>query len=183
MKGNFKYAFQLLMSKEGGYSKAPNNDPGGETAFGVARNRWPEWEGWKIIDDLKITGLLSDETIFERCEGLLKKFYKDHFWNKLKCDSLPEGIDTFIFDCAVNQGAVVAARVLQWACGAAQDGIVGDVTLSMVKKVKPVVLLDKCLRRRLYYYMLVRNEENRKTNGMGWINRNLDVYTLCLDEV
>lgn len=176
-------SIELVIKKEGGYSKAPLSDPGGETCFGIARNRHPDWQGWKIVDDLKVTGLISSERVWERCEGLIRKFYKEEFWDKLECNALPAGIDTMVFDIGVNQGKHTSAKCLQYACGASQDGIIGPNTLTSVKSSIPLVLLDKLLRRRLYYYGIVKDEENRKTNIQGWVNRALDIFSLCLEEV
>ena len=48
----FEPAFKLLILHEGGYANN-KNDIGGETYRGIARNYWPKWVGWKLIDHIK----------------------------------------------------------------------------------------------------------------------------------
>ena len=45
----FNSAFQITMGNEGGYANNPA-DSGGETYKGIAKNYWPNWEGWTAVD-------------------------------------------------------------------------------------------------------------------------------------
>lgn len=185
MKHMYKPSFNILISKEGGYTSggASKHDPGLETAWGVSRRWHPNWEGWEIIDDLKITGLLTQDRAWERLESSLRKFYKEEFWDKMKCDELPAGVDVYVFDMAVNPNPLESAKILQEAVGARQDGAIGPKTIAAVNAIPAAVVLDKLMRGRLHCYAMKDNDSNKEAHINGWINRSLDVYSLCLQEV
>src|SRR3989304_3086908 len=45
--------------------------------------------------------------------------YRKHYWNALRCDDLPAGVDYAVFDYGVNSGIARAARGLR---GAVDEG-------------------------------------------------------------
>ena len=81
---NFKNAFDLMISHEGGYVNDPD-DPGGETYKGVARKIFSKWEGWSRIDMLKRqsgfpANLDRDPELQEAIEDFYEvQFRKSHF--------------------------------------------------------------------------------------------------------
>lgn len=117
---NFDTAYQETMKSEGGYANNPS-DKGGETWRGIARNLWPQWEGWKLVDEIKANcgaslkllkqALMMDEEL----EVKVKLFYRVQFWNRLNLEELPERIAMEIFDTAVNQGCSTAVQYFQQA--------------------------------------------------------------------
>ena len=48
--------------------------------------------------------------------------YKQNYWDRCKCDSLPSGVDLCVFDFGVNAGTGRGARFLQKCVGAVADG-------------------------------------------------------------
>jgi len=84
--GLFEPANEKTGGHEGGYSKNPN-DRGGETIFGIARKFWGDWEGWSILDTIKIgTGVNTKEERREltrllkantRFMGMVDSFYEE----------------------------------------------------------------------------------------------------------
>lgn len=103
---NFEYAFDITMNFEGGYSN-DQTDKGGETYKGVARNFWPLWPGWPIIDMLKIV------KNFPQCLGNndviqnhVRVFYKEKFWDVLNLDLCKSQlVSEKLFDIGVNMGS------------------------------------------------------------------------------
>lgn len=76
---------------EGGYVNDPA-DSGGETFRGISRQSWPDWPGWKLIDQAKTAGLKSAQAINSRfaddsqMAGLVEDFYRKNFWAPLDGD-------------------------------------------------------------------------------------------------
>lgn len=59
----------------------------------------------------------------------LYEIYKSGYWDKCRCDDLPEGVDYVVFDQAVNSGPGQSAKWLQGVVGVAVDGGIGPRTL------------------------------------------------------
>ncbi len=112
----YRNAYEEVMSIEGGYANDPT-DKGGETYMGVARKKWPKWEGWKYLDSKKSNPgfpsiLRGDYALYE----MVMKFYYDNFWLPNRLDELKNAnIKREIFDTSVNQGPTIGVRYLQRA--------------------------------------------------------------------
>ncbi|MBS2100714.1 glycoside hydrolase family 108 protein [Carboxylicivirga linearis] len=112
----FEKAFEKTLKHEGGYSNHPK-DKGGETYKGIARNFWPDWGGWRIIDQLK--SKYPNGNLFANLDGsidlneFVESFYRYHFWDKLNCVHMPQEIADELFDTSVNMGIGYGAKCLQ----------------------------------------------------------------------
>ena len=111
---DFLEAYKITMGHEGGYSSDPD-DAGGETYKGVSRRYNPQWEGWKIIDDMKqhadFPKILNSLPQLQDC---VYDFYKKDYWDSNRLDEIDsQEIANEMFDTAVNMGRVRAAKFLQ----------------------------------------------------------------------
>lgn len=98
--------------------------------------------------------------------------YKQKYWDPLKLDSVPEKIGILIFDCAVNHGVAQAAKFLQGAVGATEDGQVGPKTLQMVGSVPEQEIISRVLdRRRMFFKYIVLNKPFQVRFLKGWLSR------------
>ena len=148
---SFEQAVAMVLRHEGGYSNDPR-DPGGETRFGISKRAYPD------VDILRLT---EDEA---------KAIYKRDYWDKLRPDELPQELAICVFDCAVNMGRDKAIRLLQRACGVAQDGVMGGNTLAAANRlVDPVVRFSA---ERIIAYTGIRGFD---TFGKGWLRRTVSV--------
>ena len=160
---NFQTCLNLVLRSEGGYSDH-SQDPGGATNLGVTKRVWEEWVGHEVTKD-EIKGLTRDD---------VKPLYRKKYWNVCRCDDLPAGLDYVVFDIAVNSGPRQAAKFLQSAVGATTDGVIGNGTITCVKRSALSVkeLIDTiCNRRELFYKSL----PTFPTFGRGWLKRNDEV--------
>jgi lysozyme family protein len=141
----------MVLRHEGGYVNDPR-DPGGETRFGISKRAYPD------VDILRLT---EDEA---------KAIYRRDYWDKLRPDELPQQLAICVFDCAVNMGRDKAVRLLQRACGVAQDGVMGGNTLAAANRlVDPVVRFST---ERAIAYTGIRGFD---TFGKGWLRRTVSV--------
>lgn len=74
------------------------NDPGGLTIWGIARRYHP-----KEVDQMNS---MTKDKAWE----VAKRIYIRDYWEKMKCNDLPHGIDIVLFDLAVNPGAGLAVN-------------------------------------------------------------------------
>jgi lysozyme family protein len=161
MKENFDAAFAQVMKSEGGYVW-DKDDAGGETNLGVTIGAWGAYLGRAIKPgEMKA---LTQETV--------KPFYKAMYWDKVKGDNLPAGVDYAVFDFAVNAGVGRAAKFLQRSVGAVDDGVIGSGTLGLVAKADPQKLLDNFAdQKQGFYNGLATNNPSQQKFLKGWLAR------------
>ncbi len=162
---NFRPAFERMIKNEGGYvlHQVPG-DRGGMTYAGIARNAWPQWEGWKIID----RGGTPDAE-------MVRRFYLAWFWTPIRGDMIDaQRIAESIFDFAVNAGVKTAVVLAQTVAGATPDGSLGPKTLEAINKISADrFVMAYALAKIARYAAIVRNDRSQGKFLLGWINRTL----------
>jgi len=101
--------------------------------------------------------------------------YQQKYWNAVKADDLPEGVDYLAFDFAVNAGPGRAAKLLQQAVGVTADGAIGPATLKAVAAMQPADLIEKYSAAKEAFY---RSLPTFETFGKGWLRRVAEVKTI-----
>jgi lysozyme family protein len=168
-ENNFECCLDLVLSSEGGYSDN-KSDPGGATNLGVTKRVWEEWVKCAVTKG-EIKALTPE---------MVAPLYRKKYWDVCKCDDLPSGLDYLVFDIAVNSGTGRAAKFLQSAVGATPDGVIGNGTLTCVKRTTlstRELINIICDRRELFYKGLAQFN----VFGKGWLRRNEDVRKRAID--
>jgi lysozyme family protein len=171
MRENYDRSFELVVGHEGGFTD-DRRDRGnwtsgkigvGElkgTKYGVSAMAYP---------DLDIRNLTLDQA---------KAIYKRDYWDKVKADDLPAGLDFLTFDCAVNHGISNGTSFLQQAIRASADGRVGPQTLTKASQADPRdALIEMAAIRGLFYSQI----GTVKTYGRGWYRRQARTLAEALD--
>jgi lysozyme family protein len=157
MKENYDHCLEMILHHEGGYVNHPK-DPGGETNLGVTKRVWEEHGGTKDMKDLTVEDVAP--------------IYKKSYWDRVKGDELPAGLDLCVFDFGVNAGTGRAAKYLQNLVGATADGAIGPATLRTVNAYVQVeglgATIDAYQSARQGYYEKLSTFE---TFGKGWTRR------------
>lgn len=166
MKDSFQHALTELLKHEGGYVNHPS-DPGGRTNLGVTQKVWEEWVKHPVTEaDMK--ALTPD---------VVAPLYQANYWNRVKADNLPAGVDYCVFDAAVNSGVSRAVKWLQTAAGTAADGAIGPATLGAVAEKQPDALVKEYCEQRLKFLQAL---PTWGTFGKGWGRRVKEVETAAL---
>lgn len=148
-------AIAFVLQAEGGYVNDPS-DPGGETNFGISRASYPS-------EDIK--GLTIERA---------RELYKRDYWDASGAEQLPEALAIAVFDCAVNQGTLIAIKLLQISLQVTEhvpqvvvDGIIGQKTVAAAHRAGDVgvwlFLLERAKR-----YMQTKKVE---VYGANWGQR------------
>jgi len=166
MKENFDKALQMLLKHEGGWVNHPR-DPGGETNHGVTRSVWEKWIG-KQIESGDMKNVTQED---------VAPLYKHEYWQRIKGDKLPSGLDFFCFDWAVNSGVSRSAKALQGVIGANQDGGIGPKTLALLKDQDTRYVLQSMHDKRQGFYEGLSTFD---TFGKGWTRRNKEALEEAL---
>ena len=104
--------------------------------------------------------------------------YRRNYWERCRCQDLPDGIDWAVFDWAVNSGTGRAAKALQRAVGTLEDGAIGPQTLMCVGNEKPEEIINRIAIHRDSFY---RSLSTFDTFGRGWLRRNDETREQALD--
>lgn len=169
MKSNFPKALDALLHHEGGFVNH-SDDPGGMTNLGCTKAVWEEYCGHPVTE--KAMRALTPADV--------APLYKRKYWDKVKADELPAGIDYCVFDTAINSGPGRAIKLLQGVVGVDQDGDIGPKTLAAVKAFDPKDLLQDYSKRRLSFMM---DLQQWPTFGKGWSRRVSEVEATALTMV
>jgi lysozyme family protein len=70
-----------------------------------------------------------------------KAIYRAQYWNPLRCDALPAGLDYAVFDYGINSGIARAARVLRHIVDVAPSAVVDSACVAAVARRDPAVLV------------------------------------------
>jgi lysozyme family protein len=171
MKPNFQTVLPLVLQHEGGFVNHPD-DPGGATNRGVTIGTLKrlgidvDGDGDSDIADLK---KLRDADV--------ARVYRLFYWDAVRADLLPSGLDYAMFDFAVNSGPARAGQHLQRILGVEADGDVGPKTLAAVAKRDPAELVAALMASRLRF---LKGLSHWKTFGKGWQRRVDDVRAAAL---
>ena len=163
MKKNWESAFKMTLGHEGGYVNH-KLDPGGMTNLGVTKRAWESYVS-REVTEAEMRALTP---------AIVKPFYKKMYWDKIRGDDLPSGVDFAAYDYAVNSGVNKASKTLQEIAGAVPDGIIGPKSLVAINLVPPDEMVDAiCMMRLEFLKRLPRWD----VFGKGWSTRVAGVET------
>lgn len=195
----FETAYAPLRGFEGGWSN-DHGDAGGETYGGIARNFFPHWRGWAIIDAAKThSSFRQGAAAFSRhlagipgLADLVTEWFRTEWWDRMKLDQFPQAVADEIFEQSVNLGRGGAGKYLQRLCNAlnfskftgkrlfddlVEDGAVGAKTLGALStllekraSVESIVHALNCMQGAHYVGLGAKNYDHRQFVD-GWMTR------------
>lgn len=171
MKSNYARALPLYLKHEGGFVNHPK-DPGGATNKGVTigtlKRLGIDVDGDGDSDIVDLRNLRHQD---------VERVYKLFYWDAVKGDQLPSGVDYAVGDFGINSGPARAAKHLQKVVGVPQDGDIGPKTLAAVAKMDPQDVVNALCDSRLRF---MRGLKTWGTFGKGWSRRVAEVRAVAL---
>ncbi|MBZ9922066.1 glycoside hydrolase family 108 protein [Mesorhizobium sp. BR1-1-7] len=165
-----KESLAKLLAHEGGYS---NNkaDPGGPTMKGVTQRVYDGYRRGKGLSTRSVKSITTAE---------LNEIYDRQYWDAVKGDLLPDGVDYAVFDGGVNSWP---ARSIMWLQQALRplytgpiDGVTGVGTLAALKATtNNDALIDRICDARMNF---LRHLGTFRTFGKGWASRVAEVRAI-----
>jgi uncharacterized protein (TIGR02594 family) len=154
---SYDEALKRVLVHEGGYSDHPS-DPGGPTNWGItihdARAYWRKDATAADVRNMPI--------------DVAKDIYRSKYWDAMRCDDLPAGVDYAVFDYGVNSGIARAAKVLQRFVGANVDGEISPDTIAATAPADAAELINQICDERLAFLQSLRTWG---VFGNGWGRR------------
>lgn len=165
MKDNWQQAFEQMLASEGLFSdderdngnKLPDGRKG-STMLGVTQFNWEQHIGHQV----------THEQMKKLTPADVEPLYKKKYWDAVRADELPSGIDYMVFDMGVNAGPGRSIKLLQTAVGVPADGGLGPISMKAVLAADPVELIERFSQEKEAFY---RSLDSFKTYGTGWLNR------------
>jgi lysozyme family protein len=167
MKENWDACFAMVLKHEGGFVNHPK-DPGGMTNLGVTRTNW----------ELYLDHDVTEADMRALTPGMVKPFYKKNYWDRIRGDELPSGVDYAAYDLAVNSGTGRAAKYLQRIAGVAEDGVIGPRSMEAIKKCDAEDTVEKICNLRMNF---LKGLNTFDTFGKGWTIRVNDVKAKAIE--
>ncbi|RCS21509.1 hypothetical protein DUT91_23610 [Phyllobacterium salinisoli] len=169
MEGNFARSLALVLKHEGGFVD-DLVDPGGATNEGDTLATFRRYlnPGATVKDLKQITA------------AQVAWIYRQQYWEKIRGDELPSGVDYAVFDFAVNSGPERAAKFLQGILGVAKDGQIGPQTIKAAHQTNAVQVINSLCDQRLTF---LRSLGIWSSFGRGWARRVKDVRNTALKMV
>jgi Glycosyl hydrolase 108 len=94
MADMFNACLAFTLREEGGYVDDPA-DPGGATNMGITLATYRQWSDDPALGPAEV----RDMTL-----RIARAIYRSLYWNPLRADALPAGVDLSVFDMGVNAG-------------------------------------------------------------------------------
>ena len=167
MRENLETALKHVLVHEGGFVNH-KDDPGGATNRGVTQRVYDAYRDRQGQSRRSVRAITAEE---------VADIYKRQYWDAIRGDDLPSGLDYAVFDYAVNSGPRRAAQDLQRELGVAVDGVIGNVTLAGVAKADVYDLIDRLCARRMRF---LKGLKHWRTFGKGWTRRVTDVAEIAM---
>lgn len=160
-----------ILRHEGGFVDHPA-DRGGPTNFGITQATLSRYIGRAaLVSEVK-----------SMSEAVAREIYERNYYYSPGINRLPEDIQPFVFDCAVNHGVRRAIKFVQSVANQAghdpalsEDGAMGPNTRRgaewAVEKMGEVFLKALIEERRNFYLAIVEARPSQRVFLNGWMNR------------
>lgn len=154
----FPRCLEQTLKWEGGYSN-DKYDPGGATMHGVIQRVYDAYRARKNLPkrDVRLITLAEEQEI-----------YRHSYWDEVRADELPAGVDLAVFDFGVNSGPSRAVKAMQRALGVKADGLIGQITLDAIAAADPDELVEGIMRQRRSFLKQIKTFWRF---GRGWLRR------------
>lgn len=161
MRQNYETVLAAVLKHEGGYVDHPK-DPGGATNMGITHKVLAQWRKitpYTRLDKSEVKNLTLTEAA---------AIYRKNYWDAIRGDDLPSGVDYATFDFAVNSGVSRASKALQRIVKAKVDGQIGPETLAKAAEYEEAEVVAVMCDERLAW---LQNLTTWPTFGKGWASR------------
>lgn len=149
--------FEWLLKWEGTVFENDPDDPGGATKYGIDQRSHPR------------------ENIRQLTKARAAEIYRAEYWGRVRADEMPPAVGEVVANIAVNCGIGRAAKWLQRAVGASEDGIIGDDTIRRTNAMSDAKTLARALIARTQQHYRDSAKGRLAKFLTGWTNRNNDL--------
>jgi lysozyme family protein len=166
-KSNYDECLRRVLRHEGGYTNHPS-DPGGPTNFGITIHDYRKY--------VKPDATAADVRTMRLDEA--RRIYRTKYWDALRCNRLPPGLDYAVFDYGVNSGVGRSGKVLRRVLRLSDKShAVTDGVIAAMKEHTTADLVAAICDERIAF---LRRLKTWPVFGAGWGRRVAEVRAAAL---
>lgn len=146
----------FLLKYEDGFTSVPDQ----RSFMGISQEIYDSYRANKNVESQDVKKMSYQE---------LKGIIRTQYWDIIKGDSLPLGIDYSMLDFAFISGPEVAIKTIQKILDLKEDGVMGNVTLWAIKRFEDKERLITDLNMERLFWMKTLRDWPKY--GKGWESR------------
>ena len=151
-------SLDLILQLEGGYSN-DENDPGGETMYGIIASEYKKYLEHKGLPSTSVRNITKEQVV---------EIYNTQYWAPMHLDLLAKDKAIYMFQFGINCGTRKAIMLVQEALGLKADGVIGPKSAAAINKA-PMETLVNVQKSR--YDVIIAHNEKLEVFRKGWNNR------------
>jgi lysozyme family protein len=179
----FDEFFKRALKHEGKVCEDVPGDNGGPTKWGITIGRLATMKrvkepkrGTDAFEKLKAE-------LFELTEHEIKTIYRKDYWDAVRGDDLPPGLNYAVADFGLNSGPSRGVKALQKIVGNPQTGRMDDETIAEAKAFEPVeIIMRYSDERKRFLNAIVGNNPRQAKFQKGWLARVGDVQRAAIKD-
>ena len=163
---NFDPIYKQTIKNEGGFIlENVEGDTGGQTYAGIARNVFPNWIGWKLID--------KGDTTSDNVKQNVYDFYYTEFWKPVRGEEIKEQVvASNLFDFGVNAGVGTAIKLAQSLYTETPSTKMTDDALNKINAMTAHDFVSSFFIMKVIRYVTICNKNKTQSKFLlGWLNR------------
>lgn len=182
-KDRFEDFFIRALEHEGRVCEDVPGDNGGPTKWGVTIGRLATIKGVKEPRRGTAAFNIMKSDLYALEEAEIRNIYRKDYWDAVRADELPPGLDYAVVDFGLNSGPSRGIKALQKVCGNAQTGRMDDETIREANAFDAKEIIDLyCDERERFLRAIVANNPKQGKFIKGWLNRVADVRRVATNQ-
>lgn len=144
------------------------HDTGGRTSMGILQREYDKWRSLRGLPCQDVWRIADHE---------VDAIFGEQYWQPLRCDEMPAGVDYAMVDFGFHCGIGKAAEKLQRLLGVKVDRHIGLSTLDALRRADAAEVVRELTREREAYH---RASRTFWAHGRNWLQRTARVQARAL---
>lgn len=176
MQENFQAFFAAALEHEGKVFEDVPGDRGGPTKWGITIGRLAQVKGVKCPAKGTAAYAALRQELKDLAPERIEEIYRADYWDAVRGDELPAGLDYCVADFGLNSGPSRAVKYLQRLLEQPQTGTLQDEAIQEIAR-HPLdeLITTYCDERARFLNQIVENNPSQAKFRKGWLSRVGDV--------
>lgn len=177
MKGNFDLFFKQVLRDEGTSYECVEGDAGGPTKCGLTINDIARWNHVKLTS---ANYAEMKQKVRDLDQATASVLYRAFYWNAVRADELPSGLDYAVVDYAVNSGVGRAIPTLGALVGVKGSTVTDEMLAAVNQYGNLKSLIEHFQDERKAFLEQISERPSQRKFRNGWLAREARVRETAL---